>query len=250
MKNLQRDVAHIVNLFKNIPTLVSEAHPLMPGCLNNKFIVTRKFESMNHFRYYLCRQLKDGGMEICMKQAIKLLIEKVKEESQQILDYCQKNGEYSSDTFDPPYFFRAKTQNMEKIFKYLRAKYGIYIFVIDTDLTILKVQITEWNTVTGGLINNGNNEKDIAAKAGRCFYIGSCYQHSLMTRIREHFSEEKGPASLKLSNKKRSWIKKSLSVYCFPIKKEFPKEERRIILPAIEKELHTELKAIAGSSRT
>ena len=29
-------------------------------------IVTRKLEGVNHFHYYLCRQLK-GGMEIFMK---------------------------------------------------------------------------------------------------------------------------------------------------------------------------------------
>ena len=30
----------------------------MPGCLNNKSIVTRKIEDGNHFHYYLCRQPK------------------------------------------------------------------------------------------------------------------------------------------------------------------------------------------------
>ena len=30
-------------------------------------IVTRKLEGVNHFHYYLCRQLKGGGMEIFMK---------------------------------------------------------------------------------------------------------------------------------------------------------------------------------------
>lgn len=38
----------------------------MPGCLNNEFIITRKFEGVNHFHYYLYRQLKGGGMEIFM----------------------------------------------------------------------------------------------------------------------------------------------------------------------------------------
>ena len=44
----------------------------MPGCLNNKSIVTRKLEGMNHFHYYLCRQLKGGGMEIFMKNTKKI----------------------------------------------------------------------------------------------------------------------------------------------------------------------------------
>ena len=32
-----------------------------------KSIVTRKLEGVNHFHYYLCRQLKGGGMEIFMQ---------------------------------------------------------------------------------------------------------------------------------------------------------------------------------------
>ena len=33
-------------------------------------IVTRKLEGVNHFHYYLCRQLKGGGMEIIMTKTI------------------------------------------------------------------------------------------------------------------------------------------------------------------------------------
>lgn len=33
-----------------------------------KFIVARKLEGVNHFHYYLCRQLKGDGMEISMKK--------------------------------------------------------------------------------------------------------------------------------------------------------------------------------------
>ncbi len=185
-----------------------------------------------------------------MKQAVEALIKEVKKESQQIVDYCHKK-EFISSAFDSPHIFFASAteQDLEKNIKKLRARYGIYLFVMNTDLNISKQQIMEWNKIEGGLINIVGNIKDIAAKANSCFYIGSCYQHSLMTRIREHFSEKKGPASLKLNNNKRCWIKNSLSVYCFPIKKTFTKEQNRIILPAIEKELHTELKAIAGSSR-
>jgi len=40
----------------------------MPGIpYKIKFIQTRKLEGVNHFHYYLCRQLKGGGMEIFMK---------------------------------------------------------------------------------------------------------------------------------------------------------------------------------------
>ncbi len=39
----------------------------MPGMpYKIKSIVTRKLEGVNHFHYYLCRQLKGGGMEIFM----------------------------------------------------------------------------------------------------------------------------------------------------------------------------------------
>ena len=40
----------------------------MPGMpYKIKSIVARKLESVNHFHYYLCRQLKGGGMEIIME---------------------------------------------------------------------------------------------------------------------------------------------------------------------------------------
>lgn len=41
---------------------------LMPGMpYKIMSIVTRKLEGVNHFHYYLCRQLKGGGMEIFMR---------------------------------------------------------------------------------------------------------------------------------------------------------------------------------------
>src|SRR5699024_346730 len=36
-----------------------------------KSTVTRKLEGVHHFHYYLCRQLKGGGMEINMEKQIK-----------------------------------------------------------------------------------------------------------------------------------------------------------------------------------
>ena len=40
-------------------------------------IVTRKLEGVNHFHYYLCRQLKGGGMEIFMNQEMQEKTKKV-----------------------------------------------------------------------------------------------------------------------------------------------------------------------------
>ena len=41
----------------------------MPGMpYKIKSIVARKLESVNHFHYYLCRQLKGGGLEITMSE--------------------------------------------------------------------------------------------------------------------------------------------------------------------------------------
>ena len=47
----------------------------MPGCLNIRSIVTRKREGVNYFHYYLCRQLKGGGMEIFMKQDLIVILD-------------------------------------------------------------------------------------------------------------------------------------------------------------------------------
>ena len=38
----------------------------MPGCLYNQVYCNTKLEGVHHFHYYLCRQLKGGGMEIYM----------------------------------------------------------------------------------------------------------------------------------------------------------------------------------------
>lgn len=44
---------------------------LMPGMpYKIMSIVTRKLEGVKHFHYYLCRQLKGGGMEISMRNRI------------------------------------------------------------------------------------------------------------------------------------------------------------------------------------
>ena len=61
----------------------------MPGMpYKIKSIVTRKLEGVNHFHYYLCRQLKGGGMEIIMlRTRVKNFIEELE---MPITIFCRK----------------------------------------------------------------------------------------------------------------------------------------------------------------
>ncbi len=65
----------------------------MPGCLNNESIVTRKFEGVNHFHYYLCHQLKGGGMEISMVYEIfEQNMDRLEKKLTRISNKCKKYG--------------------------------------------------------------------------------------------------------------------------------------------------------------
>lgn len=48
----------------------------MPGCLYSQVYCNTKLEGVQHFHYYLCRQLKGDGMEISMKEEITTVREK------------------------------------------------------------------------------------------------------------------------------------------------------------------------------
>jgi len=64
----------------------------MPGMSYKiKFIVTRKLEGVNHFHYYLCRQLKGGGMEINMED-ITALHPRLQLKATQLKEECKKQG--------------------------------------------------------------------------------------------------------------------------------------------------------------
>lgn len=184
-----------------------------------------------------------------MQETIKHLMELIKRECQQITNYYQ-GGEFKSDIFDTPCSFLASVseEELKKNIKKLRARHGIYIFVMKNNLFISSQQMLEWNKVKSAHIKFSCNPQDINAKENDCFYIGSCCKKSLETRIQDHFKANNA-SSLKLNNCKREWIKNSLMVYCFPIKSIFDKEVIQMILHTIEKHLHNDLKAIAGSSR-
>lgn len=188
-----------------------------------------------------------------MKKTVEHLIKLAQKECEQIITYYknEKDEDFKSDTFDSPISFLTgvSEKDLKENAKKLRGRHGVYIFVIIRSLNISVKEIGKWNDIKGGRITFTGNINDISKSNGDCFYIGSCYRHSLMTRIQEHFSEEKGPASLKLNNRNRKWIKASLKAYCFPIQDKYSKEEMRIVLSTIEKELHNKLKAVAGSNR-
>ena len=66
-----------------------------------------------------------------MQETIKHLMELIKRECQQITNYYQ-GGEFKSDIFDTPCSFLASVseEELKKNIKKLRARHGIYIFVM------------------------------------------------------------------------------------------------------------------------
>lgn len=73
--NVQKNCVSVLEIYsKKDKTIQNRMFMmLMSGCLNNESISTRKFESINHFHYNLCRRL-GGGMEIIMIENLQLCI--------------------------------------------------------------------------------------------------------------------------------------------------------------------------------
>ena len=70
---------------------------LMPGCLNNKSVVTRKLEGENHFHYYLCRSVTnspDGRreLEIRVTPSRKRSGMEIKMNNQQVMENHRKSA--------------------------------------------------------------------------------------------------------------------------------------------------------------
>ncbi len=193
-----------------------------------------------------------------MKATIEHFLGLLKNEADLISNYFS-TGQYSSAYFEHPQSFCADIDDddFSELTDKLYGRFGIYLFVANKPINFTLKSGRAWNddTIKGGKIK-AKKTVAVKIKKGNVFYLGSCSKDSLMVRLREHFVEEESYYSLKLGHENRSWIKPSLTVYFFQIKKDgkpkknmFSKEERLIILPAIEKQLHIKLSPIAGSSR-
>ena len=92
---------------------------LMPGMpYKIKSIVTRKLEGVNHFHYYLCRQLKGGGMEIFMNKAERNLIRRYSKHEQEL--YLETLSDVSEKVL-----FENRFKNFNNKFKrFLRCEFA------------------------------------------------------------------------------------------------------------------------------
>ena len=125
----------------------------------------------------------------------------------------------------------------------MRGKKGVYIFLITNPVFLDNNIVFKWNSVPGAGFKLYNQPSLVV---GDCLYVGS--SESLYGRMREHFSDNSGAASLKLSHPNRKIALDSVCVYSFALKREFA-EYSSIIITQIEKRLHNSLQPKAGSSR-
>ena len=174
-----------------------------------------------------------------MKELLKKLSEKLDEEAEKIRDSVINNADYTSEFFD----ILPTVTSLENRPRKMRGKKGVYIFLITKPVSLNYNIISKWNRVYGAGFKSYNQPSLVV---GDCLYVGS--SDSLYGRMREHFSEGCGAASLKLSHPNRKFALASVCVYSFALKRDFA-DYSSIIITQIEKRLHNSLEPKAGSSR-
>ena len=182
----------------------------------------------------------------------------IQTEVESIADYI--NGQtqtYQSDVFDHSDYFQIdiSDDDIRKVTKQLRGKKGIYVFKTIDSIDFTDERIHNWNQLSGAKVNSqdpNGNMRPFHVDVGRVFYIGSCYSKSLQSRLRTHCTQadDVQEASLKLGHANRGWVKPYLQVYVFSMSPTFNDNERHLLIPEFEKQLHNTFRAIIGSNRT
>ena len=176
-----------------------------------------------------------------MEELLLSLSQNFDNEAQQIVNYIRTNAEYSSDLFEQTYSFTNLTQRPSKI----RGRKGAYVFLITQPVSLDYQTVFRWNNVAGAGFKLYNQA---SLAVGDCLYAGACTTQSLYSRMTAHFADGGSCTGLKLSHPNRRIAHDSVCVYTFILKKELERYST-IVLPQIEKRLHTLLKPKAGSSR-
>jgi hypothetical protein len=174
-----------------------------------------------------------------MKDLLKKISEKFDEEADKIKNHITAKEEYTSDLFDALPTFTSIVTRPKK----MRGKKGIYVFMITKPITLDHKIISAWNDVQGA---GFKSYKQPSLVEGDCLYLGS--SDSLFHRMTEHFSDNSGAASLKLSHNKRKIALDSVCVYSFALKEDYIAYSSMIITQ-IEKRLHNSMLPKAGSSK-
>ncbi len=139
---------------------------------------------------------------------------------------------------DPP-----KNSKKDATYKALRAKKGIYAFILKTDVNITK----DFNKVLYGA-----QLKDLSKLKflkGEVLYVGKA--KSFLTRMHQHFAEPSDfnkTGSLKLGSEYRKMLIDNITIYAFSLKTDYIKFYD-IIAPTVESELHLILKPLVGNAR-
>ncbi|SEK90630.1 hypothetical protein SAMN02910353_01513 [Ruminococcus sp. YRD2003] len=192
-----------------------------------------------------------------MREAIQILINQIHEEVNMIRRHTLGEETYQGDLFNLVGSFSVN-QNESQVksdTNCLKGRKGVYLFVANDTFEVSTEQILSWNRVSSApLISHDPQGNVIPATvhSGEIFYLGSCYSESgsLLSRLRQHCNYAADKSSLKLQNRNRQWVRQYLVAYYFAINKEYDNEVKRIILPAIERELHNSFFHLAGSKRT
>ena len=125
---------------------------------------------------------------------------------------------------------------------------GVYIFMVDSNVSLNCSGIAEFNSVPYAAKTN-NNFKGASLKADDCLYVGKS-ETNLSERIAEHsdFPSGNNTYSLRLGAAERKYVKPSLCIYTFVLKKEFEKY-KKALLPFVEGYLHDFMLPKVGSKR-
>lgn len=183
-----------------------------------------------------------GGYNI-VKELLKEFQSRIIAETKKMIVWANdQNSDYSSEIFDVPMQF-----SFPPALNKLRGRMGLYIFITTEAKTLSYDDVKNWHLKIKGA--GFKQWKKTEINDGDCLYVGSCTNKSLYSRIKEHFSKDGSYTALKLSHPTRNMLLDCVKCYAFPIKKEFSKQEIRIVVTSVEKELHNCLMPHCGSSR-
>ena len=129
--------------------------------------------------------------------------------------------------------------------KSLWGRKGLYVFVLKNDVYLTYKEVSDYCSGTNGAGFYKWEEQHLVK--GQHFYQGSTI-NSLLSRIREHYSENCNAAALKLNNSSRIIMKDKLRLFVFPLRRDFDKCSYFIRM--IEDQLHNRVPAATGNKRT
>ena len=176
------------------------------------------------------------------------LVNALASEAEAVKNYilATQNASFSSEVFDSPIIFNnepPKNAPKDKTYKALRGKKGIYVFTLDSNVTVTK----DFNKVVyGAQLKDISN---LSFKKGDILYLGKA--KSFLTRMHQHFAVAdtfNTTGALKLGSESRKILIGKLKIYAFPIKNNLI-EYYDVITAAVESKLHIILSPLVGNPR-